>query len=294
MKGSPTPQSFSEIFQPRPPLVLKEHSSEQLKQLTTTERIDDTKNVPLTTLKAILDHVSKKEIVEKSESQYDYEYVYDYVEVDDVANIGSRFSSPIESNEVENKFPPRPPTSTKKTRPKIVPRQRVVPPKLSENKKPGFVRFVTPQPTNLGSAVTQYNEADDTLEILNPPLVIYTDESEDLSSTRRVGYTYRQPDTKTDPTNLGTVYREETPEEPLTPSLESVYETPITQSTFTDLVEGGGATYKEQAPEEPLTPSLQSAYDPPTTSSPEGRVKFGYKYSGQAGPQINYRGNQVS
>ena len=298
-RASPTPQSFSEIFQPRPPLVLAEHSSEQLQQLTTTERIDDgaNHNVALTTLRALLDHVRKKEVHERKESQYDYEYVYDYVDVDDVSNIGSKFSSPIESNEVTNKFPTGSQSTTKKTRPKIVPRQRVVPPQLRDNKQPPLLTFVTPQPTNLGSAVTQYNEAEDTLEIVNPPIVIYTEDRADQSSTRRVGYTYKQPDNKFGPgqSQPGIAYNEPAPEEPLTPSLQSVHETPMTESTFTDLLGGAGAVYSDQTPEEPLTPSLQAAYDPPTTSRPANRkVKFGYKYSAPAGPQIEYQSDEVS
>ena len=60
--ASPTPQSFSDIFQPRPPLVLREHSSEQLQRLTTTDRIDDgTSSVPLTTLRQVSSNYTQED-----------------------------------------------------------------------------------------------------------------------------------------------------------------------------------------------------------------------------------------
>ena len=289
--ASPTPQSFSEIFQPRPPLVLKEHSNDQLRRLTTTKRFGEelelgTESVALTTLRAILDHVRKKDKVsQEEESQYDYEYVYDYVEVEEA----TKFSPPAESNVVTGKFPTRRRDDGRKTRPKIVPKQRVVPPPPTERKQTGFVSFVTPR-TN--QAVTRYDKASDTLEIVNPPILVYTEEEEEEEelSTRRVGYTYKQPDNKIDISpQSGSSYLEPLPEEPLTPSLQSVYESPVTQSTFTNLISGPGVTYNEQPPEQPLTPSLQAAYEPPTSSRPSNsnrKVKFGYKYSG---PQVSPR-----
>ena len=299
-RASPTPQSFSEIFQPRPPLVLAEHSNDQLRRLTTTKRAEElelgTESVALTTLRAILDHVRKKDkLVKEEEPQYDYEYVYDYVEVEE--EEAGKFSPPAESNAVTGKFPTRRRDDGRKTRPKIVPKQRVVPTPPTERKQTGFVSFVTPrppQPTKLGGAVTRYDEASDTLEILNPPIRVITEErqeEEEEPSTRRVGYTYRQPDNKIDispqSASPGSRYSEPLPEEPLTPSLQSVYESPVTDTTFTNLV--SGVTYKEQTPEQPLTPSLEAAYDPPTSSRPtiNRKVKFGYKYSAPAGPQVS-------
>lgn len=300
-KVSPTPQSFSEIFQPRPPLVLAEHSNQQLRQLTTTKRIDKvelgTENVALTTLRAILDHVRKKDkVIKEEESQYDYEYVYDYVEVEEVEDV-TKFSPPAETQTVTGKFPTRRQDDGRKPRPKIVPRQRVVPPprpQLTEKKQTGFVSFVTPrpQPTKVGEAVTRYIQAEDTLEIINPPILVYSEEEEEEEpSTRRVGYTYKQPENKIDQnlSHSGSRYSEPLPEEPLTPSLQSVYESPVTQSTFTNLV-AGGVTYSEQPPDQPLTPSLEAAYDPPSSSRPtnnNGKVKFGFKYSGPATPQVS-------
>ena len=296
---SPTPQSFSEIFQPRPPLVLAEHSNQQLRQLTTTQRIDEvdlgTESVALTTLRAILDHVRKKDKekqLREEESEYDYEYVYDYVEVEGEEEV-TKFSPPAPSSGVAGKFPTRRRDDGRKPRPKIVPRQRVVPPQLRENTQSGVVSFVTPRPppppqptvTKLGQAVTRYNQAEDRLEIINPPILVYSEQEEEREeereeepSTRRVGYTYKQPDPQVDISpdqTPGSRYSEPLPEEPLTPSLESVYESPVTQP---------GVTYREQPPDQPLSPSLQAAYGPPTS---QGKVKFGYKYSAPAGPQVS-------
>ena len=335
--ASPTPQSFSEIFQPRPPLVLREHSSEQLKQLTTTERMDkgeeSSKETAMSTLRAILDHVKKKEeVFEEDESEYDYEYVYDYVEVD--------------NNREQKSF-----TTTKppmKKRPKIVPKQRIVHPKVTNNRREDkFSSFVTPGSIQLGKPDVFYNAVEDSVDIINPPIFI-----EEAPSTRRIGYNYNQPQTKlnlpskpktsyripgklaTEDTNFGSAYMDETPdepltpslqsyqvptstpssfsgifegvayneqipEEPLTPSLQSVYSQPTTDNsdnTYTDTI--NGAPYNDQTPEEPLTPSLQSAYEIPTKPPPaisNKRNKFGYKYSAPDDQKLDYnKPNQVS
>ena len=318
--GSPTPRSFSEIFQPRPPLVLAEHSEEQLKQLTTTQRIDDetvpARNVAMTTLKTLLDHFRKKNKDKfeqrrkeintkiKEEEEYDYEYVYDYVEVDN-------------SREVKAFTTPRP--VQKKSRPKIVPKQRVVHSDSEfHHKNRGGDKFgrissiVTAPPINIGAPVTRYNEATDTLDIINPPIII-----QEPPATRRSGYTYPEPNNRLEltPDKMGgSPYLDDTPEAPLTPSLQT-YQRPATPTpkSFSGIFEGvayndpvpdepltpslqnsydqpttstnkesfDGVAYNDPAPEEPLTPSLQSSYDPPTENPNinQGRKKFGYKYS---------------
>ena len=97
----------------------------------------------------------------------------------------------------------------------------------------------------------------------------------------------------------GVAYNEQIPEEPLTPSLQSVYSQPTTDNsgnTYTDTI--NGAPYNDQTPEEPLTPSLQSAYEIPTKPPPSisnKRNKFGYKYSAPDDQKFDYsKPNQVS
>ena len=330
--ASPTPRSFSEIFQPRPPLVLAEHSDEQLRQLTTTQRVDEdtvpSRNVAMTTLKTLLDHFRKKnedkfekrrkeinsKLDEEEESEYDYEYVYDYVEVDN-------------SREEKTFHTPKPVQSKK--RPKIIPKQRVVHSdsefhhkNRDENKFGRISSIVTAAPINIGAPVTRYNEITDTLDIINPPIII-----QEPPATRRAGYTYPEPDNKLELTprdedRVGSAYYDNTPEAPLTPSLQT-YQRPATPTpkSFSGIFEGvayndpvpdepltpslqnsydqptpsneqslDGVAYNDPVPEEPLTPSLQSSYDPPTENPNinQGRKKFGYKYSAPDDQRLDY------
>ena len=320
--------------------MLAEHSDEQLRQLTTTQRIDDetvpARNVAMTTLKTLLDHFRKKnedkfekrrkEINlkledEEEESEYDYEYVYDYVEVDN-------------SREEKAFTTPRP--VRKKSRPKIVPKQRVVHSdsefhhrNRGENKFGRISSIVTAAPINIGAPVTRYNDRTDTLDIINPPIII-----QEPPATRRAGYTYPEPDnrlelTPRDEDNAGSAYYDDTPEAPLTPSLQT-YQRPATPTpkSFSGIFEGvayndpvpdepltpslqnsydqpttstnagsfDGVAYNDPVPEEPLTPSLQSSYNPPTENpvTNQGRKKFGYKYSAPDDQRIDYNKVNIS
>ena len=318
--ASPTPRSFSEIFNPRPPLVLKEHTNEQLKQLTTTNRIDDEtvspRNVAMTTLKALLDHVKKKNDAirskEEEESEYEYEYVYDYVEV---------------GNSREEKAFTTPKPVQIRTRPKIIPKQRQVPSdsefhhknRRGEDKQPSLV---TAPPINLGAPVTRYNAITDSLDIINPAIII-----QEPPATRRAGYTYPRPNTRLELTpDTGSAYYDDTPPAPLSPSLQSYQSPPTpTPKSFSGIFEGvayndpvpeepltpslqssydqttsdeevfQGVPYNEVIPEEPLTPSLQSSYNPPTENPNfnQGRKKFGYKYSAPDDQRIDFN-NKVN
>ena len=329
--ASPTPRSFSEIFQPRPPLVLAEHSDEQLRQLTTTKRVDEetapSRNVAMTTLKTLLDHFRKKnedkfekrrkeinsKLDEGEESEYDYEYVYDYVEVDNI-------------REQKAFHTPRPAQKTK--RPKIIPKQRVVHSdsefhhKNRDGNKFGRISsIVTTAPINIGAPVTRYNDITDTLDIINPPIII-----QEPPATRRAGYTYPEPDnrlelTPRDKEEMRSAYYDDTPEAPLTPSLQT-YQRPATPTpkSFSGIFEGvayndpvpdepltpslqnsdqptpsneqslAGVAYNDPVPEEPLTPSLQSSYDPPTENPNinQGRKKFGFRYSAPDDQRLDY------
>ena len=293
--ASVTPKSFSDIFQPRPPLVLKEHTNEQLKQLT-TQRIDngdDVSKSEISTLRAILDKVKKsKEIFEEDESQYDYEYVYDYVEVEENDREHKKF-------EIVTANPP------KKKRPKIVPRQRIVPPKISKNennirkvssltKNQGsnkFSSFVTSQPINIGKPVTYYDKKEDRLDIINPTIII-----QEPPSTRRIGYNYQDPDNRLElPTKkyqdqttripgklsnkFGSAYFDDSPDDPLSPSLQTYQNPPTsTPSSFSGIFEG--IAYNDPSPEEPLTPSLQSVYNQPTNGYRDQEENFSDIFNG--------------
>ena len=110
---SPTPNSFSDIFQPRPPLVLRQ-PIEPIQRTTEKSEKGSTKATALATLRAILEHVKKKEdkfegvSTADPEYDYEYEYVYEYVDVED---------EPINKQQLIN--------AIEKPRPKIVPKQRI-------------------------------------------------------------------------------------------------------------------------------------------------------------------------
>ena len=120
----------------------------------------------MTTLKALLDHVKKKNDAirskEEEEPEYEYEYVYDYVEV---------------GNSREEKAFTTPKPVQIRARPKIIPKQRKVPSdsefhhknRQGEDKQPSLV---TAPPINLGAPVTRYNAITDSLEIINPAIII--------------------------------------------------------------------------------------------------------------------------
>ena len=130
---TPLPQSFSDIFaQTKAPLVLNKETS--------PGKETSTKATALATLRAILDHVKKKEV--RFEDEYDYyEDYYEYVDTKK-----SNFNA-------------------KKPRPKIVPKQRVVPKKsksktkekLQKGKKK-FSNFVTQQPRTIGEILATAQE----------------------------------------------------------------------------------------------------------------------------------------
>ena len=178
---SPTPNSFSDIFQPRPPA---DQTPPNKLIGKTTERIEKgtTKATALATLRAILEHVKKKEdefegvsSTTAPEYDYEYEYVYEYVDVDEEPINKQQLISNIE-----------------KPRPKIVPKQRV--PASSKLEKSTFSSFVTRKPQVQSKPITKYNSQSDTIDIIYPPLVIETNQEQDQTSTRRSGYNYEEPE----------------------------------------------------------------------------------------------------
>ena len=128
---TPTPKSFSDIFsQTHAPLDV---NFEKLKETST-------KATALATLRAILDHVEKKK--NKFESYDDYEY-YDY-EYEYVDTADKTFTQV---------------KTIDKPRPKIIPKQRVVP-KLDKKRKNSkkFSSFVTQKPRTIGEILGTVQE----------------------------------------------------------------------------------------------------------------------------------------
>ena len=130
---TPLPQSFSDLLaKTKAPLVLKKE--------TKPGKETSTKATALATLRAILDHVKKKE--ERFEDDYEY-YEDQYEYVDTIRN----------------------PFKNAKPRPKIVPKQRVVPKvpksktkqKLKKEKKK-FSSFVTQKPLTIGEILATAQE----------------------------------------------------------------------------------------------------------------------------------------
>ena len=130
---TPLPQSFSDIFaKTKAPLVLKKE--------TNPGKETSTKATALATLRAILDHVKTKEVRFEDDYEY-YEDQYEYVDT------------------IRNPF------KTAKPRPKIVPKQRVVPKvqksktkqKLQKEKKK-FSSFVTQKPLTIGEILATAQE----------------------------------------------------------------------------------------------------------------------------------------
>ena len=134
---TPLPQSFSDIFaKTKAPLVLRKE--------TNPGKETSTKATALATLRAILDHVKTKEVKFEDDYEY-YEDQYEYVDT--------------QRNPFKNA------KSTVKPRPKIVPKQRVVPKveksktkqKLQKGKKK-FSSFVTQKPRTIGEILATAQE----------------------------------------------------------------------------------------------------------------------------------------
>ena len=134
---TPLPQSFSDIFaKTKAPLVLRKE--------TNPGKETSTKATALATLRAILDHVKTKEVKFEDDYEY-YEDQYEYVDT--------------QQNPFKNA------KSTVKPRPKIVPKQRVVPKveksktkqKLQKGKKK-FSSFVTQKPRTIGEILATAQE----------------------------------------------------------------------------------------------------------------------------------------
>ena len=134
---TPLPQSFSDIFaKTKAPLVLKKE--------TNPGKETSTKATALATLRAILDHVKTKEVRFEDDYEY-YEDQYEYVDT------------------IRNPF--KNAKTNKKPRPKIVPKQRVVPKveksktkqKLQKGKKK-FSSFVTQKPRTIGEILATAQE----------------------------------------------------------------------------------------------------------------------------------------
>ena len=134
---TPLPQSFSDIFaKTKAPLVLKKETS--------PGKETSTKATALATLRAILDHVKTKEVRFEDDYEY-YEDEYEYVDT---------HQKPFKNAK-----------TNAKPRPKIVPKQRVVPKveksktkqKLQKGTKK-FSSFVTQKPRTIGEILATAQE----------------------------------------------------------------------------------------------------------------------------------------
>ena len=134
---TPLPQSFSDIFaKTKAPLVLRKE--------TNPGKETSTKSTALATLRAILDHVKTKEVRFEDDYEY-YEDEYEYVDT--------------------NRNPFKNAKTNVKPRPKIVPKQRVVP-KMEKSKtkqklqkgKNKFSSFVTQKPPTIGEILATAQE----------------------------------------------------------------------------------------------------------------------------------------